>query len=116
MPAEKECPFCGSKRGVYYLYGTDSCKWGAARCIDCGAQAPEVRTGYDESEGAAWHKDALEEWNRRANTMEAGGTDKQQLKPKMPSLAEFLTWCAGTTSGGRSNESIYYYFARHFGH
>jgi Lar family restriction alleviation protein len=71
MPAEeKECPFCGSNRGVHFLYGTDSCKWGAARCIDCGAQAPEVRTGYDESEDAGWHKDALEEWNRRANTKE----------------------------------------------
>ena len=71
MPAEeKECPFCGSNRGVYFLYGTDSCKWGAARCIVCGAQAPEVRTGYDDSEDADWHKDALEEWNRRADTRE----------------------------------------------
>jgi hypothetical protein len=70
MAAEKECPFCGSNSGVGYKYGTDSCKWGAAYCIDCGAMAAEVRTGYDESEDAEWHKAALEEWNRRPEIME----------------------------------------------
>lgn len=71
MAAEKECPFCGSVNGVGYNHGTDSCKYGAAYCVECGAQAPEVITQYDESENAEWHKAALEEWNRRPKIKEA---------------------------------------------
>ena len=62
----KPCAWCRSKRKPWYKYGTNSCKWGAAVCSDCGAQAPEVRTGYDESENAPWHEDADREWNTRA--------------------------------------------------
>ena len=35
---------------------------------------------------------------------------------EMPSIGEFLDWVKESKSGGRSNESIYYYLTRHFGH
>lgn len=59
------CPFCGSANGVIYATHCGS-KWGYAECRDCTARANEVRTGYDESADAAWHRYADEEWNRRA--------------------------------------------------
>ena len=60
----KPCPFCGAT-GIIFKE-TDTEKWGAAYCPQCGAAGPDVRTGYNMEPDAPWHKDALEEWNKRA--------------------------------------------------
>jgi len=57
------CPFCGEKSTSYI--DSQGTKWGCVVCNDCGAWGPEVRTGYDLSENAEWHKDADREWNIR---------------------------------------------------
>jgi transcription elongation factor Elf1 len=65
----KPCPFCGHDHcGQSPLFVADQGdKWGRAVCAECGASGPEVRTGYDTSKDAAWHADALYDWNRRAS-------------------------------------------------
>ena len=60
----KPCPFCGAT-GIIFKE-TDTEKWGAAYCPQCGAAGTDVRTGYNMEPDAPWHKDALEEWNKRA--------------------------------------------------
>ena len=57
-----DCPWC--KEVPHYYYMSQGYKWGGIEC-DCGARGPEVRTSYDESEDAPWHKEAIEEWNKR---------------------------------------------------
>ena len=64
MNEEMECPFCGE-------VGTDfgnnqGTKWGYTECQSCGAKGPEVRTNYDISEDALWHKSALKLWDTRS--------------------------------------------------
>lgn len=66
----KPCPFCGGTH-VYYIT-TQGAKWGSAVCSECGVIGPEVRTGYDQSENAPWHVEALEAWNTRT------GADKER--------------------------------------
>lgn len=56
------CPFCGATSVSFAR--VDGYKWGAVIC-SCGAQGPDVRTSYDISENAPWHKEALMEWNKR---------------------------------------------------
>jgi benzoyl-CoA reductase/2-hydroxyglutaryl-CoA dehydratase subunit BcrC/BadD/HgdB len=46
--------------------------------------------------------------------VEAGRTDSQQLKAKMPSFVEFDEWCRDNLCATRRD--IYDYMARHFGH
>ena len=65
MSDNKPCPFCGDTCVSCQLDGSQGIKWGAAVCGNCGAQGPEVRTGYDTSESAPWHEQALKEWNNR---------------------------------------------------
>lgn len=60
----KPCPFCGATDGLWFCL-VPSHKWGFVRCSNCGAQGPEVRTGYDTSEDAPWRADAEREWNGR---------------------------------------------------
>jgi Lar family restriction alleviation protein len=62
--AVTECPFCGSEAAVNFVVDQGR-KWGRAVCADCRASGPEVRTNYDISERAEWHKDAVEAWNAR---------------------------------------------------
>lgn len=58
----KPCPWCGSTTPPIQVL-TDGYKWGALSCSDCGATAPEVRTGY--AEDVLWYDAALEAWNKR---------------------------------------------------
>lgn len=46
---------------------------------------------------------------------ELAATDSQQIKPKMPSLQEFLNFALNDVDGYKTNEEVYNYFARHFG-
>lgn len=74
----KPCPFCGCNRIEFIADATQGTKWGFARCTECGVAGPEVRTQYDLTESAKWHKYALESWNTR--TVLAGATDKEALR------------------------------------
>lgn len=60
----KPCPFCGSEQLAYYMDQGD--KWGRVIC-DCGAQGPDVRTGYREHDDPekGWAQNAADEWNKR---------------------------------------------------
>lgn len=53
-----ECPICGGTR--WNFIDSQGAKWGNAECAVCGIVSPEVRTGYDLSENAEWHTDAIE--------------------------------------------------------
>ncbi len=57
----KGCRWCNMT--PQYFYMSQGYKWGGVEC-DCGARGPDTRTGYDESEGAEWHLEAIREWNR----------------------------------------------------
>ncbi len=59
----KPCPFCGSTEIQFVV--TQGTKWGQVECA-CTARGAEVRTGYDTSDNAPWHEDAIEEWNARS--------------------------------------------------
>ena len=61
-PTVIPCPFCGGKVIRYFV---SEYKWGAAICNNCGATGPDVRTNYDTSDDAPWHKEALNAWNTR---------------------------------------------------
>lgn len=63
----KPCPFCGGKMEKPDFPTNQGTKWGRIECDTCCACGPEVRTGYDVSENADWHKEAIEEWNKRAS-------------------------------------------------
>jgi len=55
---QMECPVCGGTR--WNFIDSQGSKWGNAECVWCGIVSPEVRTGYDLSDGAQWHADAVE--------------------------------------------------------
>ena len=57
------CPFCGE--GDQSFEADQGDKWGHVIC-GCGACGPEVRTGYDVSVSAKWHKESVKEWNTRS--------------------------------------------------
>ena len=50
-----------------------------------------------------------------SESAELAATDSQQIKPKMPSLQEFLKFALNDVDGYKTNEEVYNYFARHFG-
>jgi len=59
----KPCPFCGETEK--FTFDTNQgTKWGFIQCA-CAVTGPEVRTSYDTSADAEWHKDAIKEWNIR---------------------------------------------------
>lgn len=63
------CPFCGST-AVKVCEGS-TFRWRFATCLECGAQAGEVRAQtLGDGDKTAWedaaHDDAIAEWNRRA--------------------------------------------------
>ena len=61
----KPCPFCGgtpNPDNPYTFQCSQGDKWGSVVCCCAG---PEVRTGYDTSDDAPWHEDAIKEWNKR---------------------------------------------------
>jgi hypothetical protein len=47
---------------------------------------------------------------------QSGEAPNQQLKPKMPSLAQFMEWCVIQGFDSVQATASYYYIARHFGH
>lgn len=57
------CPFCGNTPSHIEADESQGTKWGS---VVCCIRGPEVRTGYDTSPNAEWHKDAIEAWNERA--------------------------------------------------
>ena len=58
------CPFCGHI-GVTVVQ-TDTYKWRAAQCDECGAQAAEVRWSHiHDDPDAVTASRALEAWNTR---------------------------------------------------
>ena len=64
MTTPLPCPFCGHV-GVS-VQQTDTHKWRAAICNNCGAQAPDVRWIYTEDDPDARAAErALNEWNTR---------------------------------------------------
>jgi Lar family restriction alleviation protein len=60
------CPFCGNNTVYTAVDAGQGNKWGFAHCGQCGAQAGDVRTGYDEALDAPWRAEAIAEWNNRA--------------------------------------------------
>jgi Lar family restriction alleviation protein len=56
------CPFCGGS-SVYQRL-RDGSKYGAYECGECGAQGPDVRTGYGPEE--EWRDKATAAWNERS--------------------------------------------------
>ena len=63
------CPFCGSCS--IGAYDGSTFRWLAARCNECGATAGEVRINTLIPRDEAWpqaNEDALQEWNRRAQS------------------------------------------------
>ena len=73
MEELKPCPFCGESNS-YTFEMPQTTKWGVVMC-SCGACGPDVRTDYDFSENATWHKAAILNWNAR-------------IEPEKPSLLE----------------------------
>ena len=67
------CPFCKCKQ--FYYDTNQGTKWGFVVCVECGATGPEVRTGYNTSDNAEWHKDANKAWNTRTETE---GVDREK--------------------------------------
>ena len=65
MITPKPCPFCGGSAVVTREDHDQGTKWGRAVCDSCGAEGPEVRTGYDLKADAPWRDDAIEVWNER---------------------------------------------------
>ena len=69
MSSPLPCPFCGHV-GVT-VRQTDTHKWRAAVCDNCGAQSCDVRWIYDEDDpDAKCEKRAIEEWNTRVTCKE----------------------------------------------
>jgi hypothetical protein len=61
------CPFCAAvpeQLACFFVPDGAGGKWGAVMCTNCGAIAPEVRTGY-YVDISKWVPAAAEEWNRR---------------------------------------------------
>ena len=79
------CPFCGNAPTDFYM--NQGFKWGGVRCCIDG---PEVRTGYDETEDVAWHKEAIEEWNRRHDSPEL-----VRLREELRSLKDSIAMAYG---------------------
>lgn len=69
----KPCPFCGVVPPLCEstFVEDQGTKWGRVQC-ECGAQGPEVRTGYEV--WTKWCASAVEEWNRRSPPPIAGVT------------------------------------------
>jgi len=66
MPDPLRCPFCGQPplvSGEVSHTSDDHQKWGAIMCPTCGAQGPDVRTGWKPF--AEWAEDAIARWNKR---------------------------------------------------
>lgn len=57
------CPFCGGSAAYQRL--RDGSKYGAYECGECGAQGPDVRTGYGPEE--EWRDKATAAWNERSS-------------------------------------------------
>lgn len=53
--------------------------------------------------------------SKPVETSAAAEAGIQQLKPKMPSLQQYVSWALEPENGSRSHMEIYDYFARHFG-
>ena len=85
MPAEelKSCPFCGSTSvGYHQSYSkskTSIFYYHFYKCSNCGASAK----GSDQFK-------ALENWNRRADTMEAKIYSVQQLKAEIRAISDII--------------------------
>ena len=80
----KPCPFCSNKKHFNFTtYQTT--KWGQVECAECGAQGPEVRTGYHDTtlcrpinevkNMLPWHDEAIDAWNRRAGDADKDTAD-----------------------------------------
>lgn len=59
------CPFCGHPLTSFQV--NQGMERGKVECFECGGSGPEVRTDYDISPNAAWHEDAIKEWNTRSD-------------------------------------------------
>lgn len=74
------CPFCGGAAAYQRL--RDGSKYGAYECGECGAQGPDVRTGYGPEE--EWREKATAAWNERsAATQPAAGTTSDQYRAEL---------------------------------
>jgi hypothetical protein len=62
----KLCPFCGCDRIITQLDASQGDKRGYAKCVDCDAKGPEVRTDYSDAIDAKWRQWAMTEWDIRA--------------------------------------------------
>lgn len=72
----KPCPFCGGV-GLDFDEGS-TFRWIVASCKSCGATAGEVRVqavgaGDKEQWMEAARREAIEQWNTRANQVLEGG-------------------------------------------
>jgi len=85
LPELLPCPFCGETNVGTETDSGCADKWGWAQCAECGAQAPEVRTGYDKKPDAPWRAEAIAAWNRRAAGRE-GAVDDWIDIPKAQAL------------------------------
>ena len=75
MSAPRPCPWCGST--IVGVSEGSTFRWRVAHCLECGAQAPEVRAqtlgeGTREEWEAAAQADALAAWNERATEGSSG--------------------------------------------
>jgi len=57
----RECPFCGEMCAEMHISPGDKWAQFIPSCL-------EVRTGYDISDDATWHKEAIALWNTRAQS------------------------------------------------
>lgn len=93
MAELKPCPFCGETCAATQIDGNQGDKWGGVVC-GCGAQGPEVRTGYDDSADAEWRQSAIEQWNTRPSAQAVAVDDAM-----MPFVADQLAGQLGEDSG-----------------
>lgn len=73
------CPFCGEVPTTIEADANQGYKWGRVRCC---IEGPEVRTGYETSDNAPWHANAIAAWNTRADATSAlRGADEARQFP-----------------------------------
>ena len=77
-------------------------------------KAIEARPTFLRQEVIARMGSAAEE--RGVSALQSGEAPSQQLKPKMPSLSDFIAWCSIQGFDLENATASYMYIARHFGH
>lgn len=83
------CPFCGGSAAYQRLL--DGSKYGAHECGECGAQGPDVRTGYGPEE--EWRDKATAAWNERSAAVPpAVAHGDEALEIAQNDLARTMAW------------------------